>query len=74
MRNASGSAFRSGSGVKTNKTSYMAKGLFHVTSFPERSFQGLHPSPLSPGLVSPEADLCGESSRHHTSLFFVLSV
>lgn len=47
----------------------MAKCLFHVTSFPGPSFQGLRPSPLSPGLVSPEADLCGESSRHHTSLF-----
>lgn len=25
-----------------------------------------HPNSLSSGLVSPEADLCGESSRHHT--------
>lgn len=48
----------------------MANSLFNVACFPEPSFQGLHPSPLSPGLVSPEADLCGESSRHHTSLYF----
>lgn len=48
----------------------MANSLFNVACFPEHSFQGLHPSPLSPGLVSPEADLCGESSRHHTSIYF----
>lgn len=56
--------------VKTNKTPHMANSLFNVACFPEHSFQGLHPSPLSPGLVSPEADLCGESSRHHTSIYF----
>lgn len=49
----------------------MASALFNIVSF-SSSFHGLHqrcnppyPKPLSLGLASPEADLCGESSRHH---------